>query len=63
MLGYMFHKAKLSFHGLKKDRNRAIAETVCLASQEVDLDIHLEIFTKYESGNAEKVDEHTSTSQ
>ena len=52
VLQHEYTKAGLSFHGLK-NKDRAVAEVLHLATKEADLDVHLAIFTKNESGSAE----------
>ena len=52
VLQHEYTEAGLSFHGLK-NKDRAVAEVLRLATKEADLDVHLAIFTKNESGSAE----------
>ena len=52
VLQHEYTEAGLSFHGLK-NKDRAVAEVLHLATKEADLVVHLAIFTKNESGSAE----------
>ena len=52
VLQHEYTEAGLSFHGLK-NKDRAVAEVLRLAAKEADLDVHLAIFNRHESGSAE----------
>ena len=48
VLQHAYTEAGLSFHGLK-NKDRAVAEVLCLATKEADLDVHLAIFDRHDS--------------
>ena len=52
VLQHAYTEAGLSFHGLK-NKDRAVAEVLRLATKEADLDVHLAVFDRHESGPAE----------
>ena len=52
VLQHEYTRAGLSFYGLK-NKDRAVAQVLRLVSREVELDVHLAIITKNESGSAE----------
>ena len=47
VLQHAYTEAGLSFHILKY-KDHAIAEVLCLATKEADLDVHLAIFDRHE---------------
>ena len=53
VLQHQYTQAGLSFNGLK-NRDRAVAQVLCMAAQESELDVHLAILTKRDSGSAEE---------
>ena len=55
VLQHDYTQAGLSFGGLK-NKDRAVAQVLRLVSQQVELDVHLAIVTKNESGSAESND-------
>ncbi len=52
VLQHEYTQAGLSFHGLK-NKDRAVAQVLRLVGQEAELEVHLAIITKNESGSAE----------
>ena len=52
VLQHEYTEAGLSFHGLK-NKDRAVAEVLRLATKEADLVVHLAMFSRHESGSAE----------